>query len=281
MQRIKPFLWFDGKAEDAAKFYTSIFRRAKILSISPMSASFTLAGLEFLALNGGPQFKFTPAISFFVECKSRAEIDALWKKLAAGGMALMGLDKYPFSERFGWVQDKFGVSWQLNLARRNQRITPFLMFVGKQHGRAEEAVRFYVSLFKNSKVNKLQRFAAGDLEPEGTVKQARFWLHKQQFMAMDSGRKHDFTFTPAISFFVSCQTQKQIDYFWKKLSTGGQKERCGWLKDKFGVSWQVIPSILGDLLNDEDEEKSNRAMKAMLTMRKLDIKRLKSAANQK
>src|SRR5262245_57802871 len=169
MQKIKPFLWFDGKAEEAARFYISIFKRSKIRSTSQMSASFALAGLEFIALNGGPQFKFTPAISFFVECKTRSEIDALWKKLSTGGMALMGLDKYPFSERFGWVQDKFGVSWQVTLVGRNQKITPFLMFVGKQHGRAGEAIRFYVSLFKNSKIGKIERFGAGESELEGTV----------------------------------------------------------------------------------------------------------------
>ena len=281
MQKIRPFLWFDGKAEEAARFYVSIFKNSKIRSLSPMSARFTLAGREFIALNGGPQFKFTPAISFFVECRTRAEIDTLWTKLSTGGMALMGLDKYPFSERFGWVQDRFGVSWQLNLAGRSQKISPFLMFVGKQHDRAEEAIRFYVSLFNNSKIGRVERYGAGDAEPEGTIKHARFSLHKQQFMAMDSGREHSFTFTPAISLFVSCKMQKEIDYFWEKLSAGGEKERCGWLKDKFGVSWQIIPPILGELLSDDDEEKANRAMQAMLKMHKINIKKLTQAAKKK
>jgi len=196
-------------------------------------------------------------------------------------MEFMRLNKYPFSELFGWVQDRFGVSWQLNLAGRSQRITPFLMFVGKQHGRAEEAIKFYVSLFKNSSVGKIERWAAGESEPEGTVKHARFSLHEQPFMAMESGRDHHFTFTPAISLFVSCETQKEIDYFWEKLSAGGEKERCGWLKDKFGVSWQIIPTILGELLGDKDREKSDRARQAMLKMRKLDIKKLKQAAKGK
>src|SRR6266508_3848041 len=188
MQKIRPFLWFDGKAEEAAKFYASVFKNSEIRSVSPMSATFRLDGLEFIALNGGPQFKFTPAISFFVKCKTQPEIDDLWKKLSSGGTVLMELDKYPFSERFGWVQDKFGVSWQVNLAGRAQTITPFLMFVGKQHGRAEEALKFYISLFKRSRIGKIVRYAAGEEEPAGTVKRATFFLDGSQFMAMDSDR---------------------------------------------------------------------------------------------
>lgn len=277
MQKIRPFLWFDGKAEEAAKFYTSIFKNSKIRSISQMSATFQLDGLEFIALNGGPQFKFSPATSFFVECETREEVDEAWKKLSKGGTVLMELAAYPFSEKFGWVQDEFGVSWQLNLAGRKQTITPFLMFVGEQYGKAEEAMSFYISLFKNSSVTRIERYGAGEAEAEGTVKHAKFALNGQQFMAMDSGRQHPFTFTPAISFFVSCDTQEEINYFWEKLSAGGENDRCGWLKDKFGVSWQIVPPVLGDFLNDEDEEKSERVVKAMLEMGKLDIKALRRA----
>jgi predicted 3-demethylubiquinone-9 3-methyltransferase (glyoxalase superfamily) len=276
-QKITPFLWFDGQAEEAAKLYTSTFSESKIESVSPMSASFTLAELEFIGLNGGPQFKFTPAISFFVRCKSRREIDEQWRKLCAEGTVLMELAQYPFSERFGWLQDQFGVSWQLTLAGCAQSVVPFLMFVGRQCGRAEEAIDFYVSLFKNSKVIKIERYGSGEEEPEGTVKHAAFLLAGQEFMAMDSARDHPFTFTEAISFFVRCETQPEIDYFWEKLSVGGEENRCGWLKDKFGVSWQIVPSILGEILNDEDDEKSDGVMQAMLQMDKLDIKKLKEA----
>jgi len=277
MQKIRPFLWFDGQAEEAANFYTSIFKNSKIQSVSPTSASFALAGLKFIALNGGPQFKFTPAISFFVKCKTKREIEELWRKLSMGGTALMELAQYPFSEKFGWVQDQFGLSWQLNLTGRAQSTTPFLMFVGKQHGKAEEAMNFYVSLFKDSKVITIERYGAGEEESEGTVKHATFSLNGCEFMAADSGREHPFTFTEAISLFVRCKTQPEVDYFWERLSLDGAKSRCGWLKDKFGVSWQIVPSILGDMLNDEDDEKSDRVMKVMLQMDKLDIKTLKQA----
>jgi predicted 3-demethylubiquinone-9 3-methyltransferase (glyoxalase superfamily) len=178
---------------------------------------------------------------------------------------------------FGWVQDEFSVSWQLNLAGRKQTITPFLMFVGQQYGKAEEAMSFYISLFKNSSVTRIERYGADEPKAERTVKHAKFALNGQRFMAMDSGRQHRFTFTPAISFFVSCDTQEEINYFWEKLSAGGEKSRCGWLKDKFGVSWQIVPPVLGEFLNDEDEEKSERVMKAMLEMDKLDIKALRRA----
>jgi predicted 3-demethylubiquinone-9 3-methyltransferase (glyoxalase superfamily) len=168
--KITPFLWFNDNAGEAVKFYTSIFTNSKIHSISPMSATFSLDGVRFMALNGGPQYRFTPAISFFVGCKTRPELDALWKKLSAGGAVLMELTRYPFSERFGWLQDRFGVSWQLSLGKRAQKITPFLMFVRKQHGRAGEAIRFYASAFKDSKIINIERYGAGEVEKEGTVK---------------------------------------------------------------------------------------------------------------
>ena len=289
MQKITPFLWFDGQAEQDAKFYTGIFKSSRIESVSRypegspypagrvMTVEFRLAGQRFIALNGGPEFKFTPAVSFFVDCKTRAEIDGLWRKVSRGGTALMGLDKYPFSERFGWVQDKFGVSWQVNLAGRAQTITPFLMFVGKQHGRAEEALKFYISLFKGSRIGKIVRYAAGEEEPAGTVKRATFFLDGSQFMAMDSERPHPFTFNEALSFVVNCATQKEIDYFWKKLSAGGKEVQCGWLKDKFGLSWQIVPTALPELLSDPDPAISQSVMKAMMQMKKLDIESLKRA----
>jgi len=140
-----------------------------------------------------------------------------------------------------------------------QKITPFLWFDGK----AEEAARFYTSAFKNSKIESI------------TDMSATFQLDGQKFMALNGGPM--FKFSPAISFFVRCETQQEIDYFWEKLSAGGEKQRCGWLKDKFGVSWQIVPPVLGDLLNDDDDEKSQRVMQAMLQMDRLDIKKLKQA----
>jgi predicted 3-demethylubiquinone-9 3-methyltransferase (glyoxalase superfamily) len=154
-----------------------------------------------------------------------------------------------------------------------QKITPFLWF----NDRAEEAANFYVSIFRNSKVVRISRNGEGGPGPKGSVMSTTFQLDGQEFYALNGGPM--FTFTPAISFFIHCETQEEIDDFWEKLSAGGKQERCGWLKDKFGVSWQVVPSILGKLLQDPDPSKSKRVMTAMLAMNKLDIKGLQQAAD--
>jgi len=291
IQKIVPFLWFDTQAEEAVSHYVSIFDRSKIGDIarygegSPgpagrvMTVTFELEGQEFTALNGGPEFNFTPAISFFVNCATEEEIDRLFMKLSEGGQVLMELDKYPFSDKFGWTNDRYGVSWQLNLATaaHSQKIIPFFTFVGKQHGKAEEAVNTYVSLFDRSGIQALERYGAGEGEPEGTVKHARFTLHGQEFMAMESGLEHAWTFTEAVSLLVNCGSQAEVDELWEKLSTGGEEGPCGWLKDKYGVSWQIVPTILGTLLQDRDAEKASRVMKAMLQMKKIDIAGLRQA----
>jgi len=152
-----------------------------------------------------------------------------------------------------------------------QKITPFLWF----DNQAEEAMNFYVSIFKNSKVGRITRCGEGGPGPAGTVMSATFQLEGQEFFALNGGPL--FSFTPAISFFVNCETQQEVDDLWEKLSAGGKKERCGWLKDKYGLSWQIIPSILGKLLQDSDPEKAKRVMQAMLQMDKLDIKGLQKA----
>jgi len=289
MQKITPFLWFDHQAEEAVGLYTSVFDHSKIVDTvrygdagpgpagTVMTVAFQLDGQAFTALSGGPQFSFTPAISFFVSCETEAEIDALHEALSAGGMTLMPLQEYPFSERFAWINDKYGVSWQLNLAPSGQKITPILMFVGAQHGKAEEAMNLYVSLFPNSSIGHIARYGAGEEEPAGTVKQAKFSINGQEFMAIDSHWEHDFTFTEAISFVVNCETQEEVDALWEKLSAGGEKGVCGWLKDRYGVSWQIVPTRLGELLTDPDPEKAQRVTEAMLQMTKIDIRALEKA----
>ena len=152
-----------------------------------------------------------------------------------------------------------------------QKITPFLWFDDK----AEEAMNFYVSIFKNSKIVSVTRYGEGGPGPKGTVMTATFQLDGQEFMALNGGPH--FKFTEAISFFVNCETQEEVDEFWEKLSEGGEKSRCGWLKDKYGLSWQIVPTVLGEMLQDKDAEKSKRVMKAMLQMDKIDIKTLKQA----
>jgi predicted 3-demethylubiquinone-9 3-methyltransferase (glyoxalase superfamily) len=293
LKEITPCLWFDGNAEEAVNFYVSLFNNSKIANVSRygdagaavsgqpkgsiMTMIFRLEGQPFMALNGGPEFKFSPAISFFVNCKTEKEIDGLWKKLSEGATVLMELGKYPFSEKFGWLQDKFGISWQLMINDRSQRIVPFLTFVGDQFGKAEDAINLYTSLFPNSGTERVERYEKGEQDKEGAIKHAVFRLNGQDFMAMESSRSHQFTFTHAISFMVMCENQAEVDHFWNKLSKDGQEEPCGWLQDKFGVSWQIIPLVLPELLQDPDRKKAEKVMKAMLQMKKIDINALKQA----
>jgi len=298
MQKITPNLWYDDQAEEAAKSYTSIFKHSKLRGItrygeagakvsgrpkgSIMTVTFEIEGQEFIALNGGPQFKFTPSVSFLVACKTKDEVNAVWKELSEGGTALMELGEYPFSERYGWTQDRYGLSWQVMFMgdrRIRQKITPTLMFVGEQCSKTEAAIRFYASVFRNAKVGDILRYSKGE-EPdrEGTIKHAAFTLENQEFAAMDSARMHDFTFNEAISFMVKCEAQKEIDYYWQKLTAdGGQEGVCGWLKDKFGVSWQITPTVLEEMLRDNNQEKVERVTNAFLKMKRFDIAKLKEA----
>ncbi len=297
MQSITPFLWFNDNAEDAMNFYTSIFQNSQIGNVSRydeagakasgrpvgsvMVGSFQLEGQEFTALNGGPVFTPTPAVSFFVSCTTVEEIDALWNKLSDGGNILMEFQKYSFSEKYGWCNDKFGVSWQLYMGDSAQKITPFLMFVGANAGKAEEAMKFYASVFTphsgQSSVGKVSYYPAGMGEPETSVVHGDFMLNGQHLMAMDSSGPHAFTFTEANSFLVNCENQEEVDYFWSKLTEGGSESQCGWLKDKYGLSWQIVPTVLGKLLSDPDPVKSQRVMQAMLQMHKIDITTLQIA----
>jgi predicted 3-demethylubiquinone-9 3-methyltransferase (glyoxalase superfamily) len=268
-------LWFDGNAKDAAELYCSVFENSKLSSNNKIVVEFELAGQRFIGLNGGPMFTKNPSISFLVVYETEEEIDKAWKKLSKGGMELMPLDKYDFSKRYGWIQDKYGTSWQLYFGRLKdvgQKITPTFMFTGEQNGRTKEAIKFYTSVFDHSSVTGIMEYSEEDHDTTGNVKHAQFILDGNVFMAMDSSLKHHFSFNEAISFVVECETQKEIDFFWNTLSEGGSEDRCGWLKDKFGVSWQIIPIVLKKLMSDP--QKSKRVMNAFMQMKKFDIEKL-------
>ena len=290
MQKITTHLWFDKEAKEAAAFYTSIFKNSRIrrtntLHDTPSGSvdvvDVDLAGYRFTLLSAGPLFKFNPSISFLVSCETAAEVDALWRELSQGGTTVMELGKYPFSERYGWVQDRYGLSWQVMLAGTRpieQKITPTLMFVEKQSGKAEDAIRFYTSIFRNSKIGHIMRYGKDEQpDQEGTIKHAGFTLEGQQFAAMDSARTHGFAFNEAIALMVHCDTQKDIDYYWQRLSADPKAEQCGWLKDKFGVSWQVLPTAMDEMLASKDPQKIARVTKAFLQMKKFDIAKLEEA----
>jgi predicted 3-demethylubiquinone-9 3-methyltransferase (glyoxalase superfamily)/uncharacterized protein YndB with AHSA1/START domain len=285
-QKITSFLWFDHEAEEAVNLYTSLFPDSKILNVvrngdAVFTVDFLLGGQRFAALNGGPQFRFNLSISFFVACETEAEVDAAWQALSDGGEVLMPLNKYDWSEKYGWVQDRYGLSWQIylgNMSEAGQKFAPTLMFTGAQHGRAEEALNFYTSIFPNSSINGVLKYGPGGADPEDTVKHAEFNLDGCLFMAMDSYGEYAAQFNEALSFVISCYTQDEIDYYWNRLSAdGGREDQCGWLKDKFGVSWQVVPPILIRYLKDPDPVKAGNVMQAMLKMKKIDIALLQEA----
>ncbi|MBM7553201.1 putative 3-demethylubiquinone-9 3-methyltransferase (glyoxalase superfamily) [Thalassobacillus pellis] len=287
-------MWFDQEANEAAQFYTSIFPDSKVTSNTTIHntpsgdsdfVSFHIAGYSFMAINGGPHFQFNPSISFFInfdpskDANARNNLDQLWDKLSDGGTPLMPLQEYPFSKRYGWIQDKYGLTWQLILTNPDGEDRPFivpsLMYVQDLSGKAEEASDFYISVFSDSKREEIARYPAG-MEPdeEGTLMFTDFMLEKQWFAAMDSAQSHDFKFNEAISLLVRCKNQEEIDYYWEKLSSEPKAEQCGWLKDKYGASWQIWPEVMGEMMANGTSEQLDRLTKAFLQMKKFNIEKL-------
>jgi predicted 3-demethylubiquinone-9 3-methyltransferase (glyoxalase superfamily) len=272
---IYPCLWFNGKAREAAELYCSAFKNSEITSDNKLVVTFESARQKFMCLNGGPEFTINPSISFFVVCETSEEIEKVWNTLLEGGSVLMPLDKYEWSTKYGWLQDRFGVSWQLSfgvIENISQKFTPALMFTGNQNGKAEQAVQFYTSVFKESGIIGIFKYVKGDNDIEGNVKHAQFRLGNQLFITMDSSLMHNFSFNEAISLVVECNTQKEIDYYWDKLTDEGEEVQCGWLKDRFGVSWQIVPTILNELMSDPS--KSQRVIDAFMKMKKFEIDKL-------
>jgi len=290
MQKITPHLWFDTEAEEAAEFYTSLFNNSQVKNTTTLQNTpsgtvkrvrIEFLGQEYILLSAGPYFRFTPAVSFLVACNTKEDVDSLWGKLSAGGSPLIDLGEYPFSEKYGWLEDRYGLSWQIMFMGHReitQKIIPSLMFAGAQCGKAEEAIGCYMSVFHSASVGHVFRYSKGE-EPdkEGAVKHADFTLEGQEFAAMDSARVPGAAFNEAISFVVRCRTQEEIDDYWSKLSAIPAAEQCGWLKDKFGLSWQIVPTVMEEMLNDKDQKKIARVTEAFLKMKKLDLKELKSA----
>jgi predicted 3-demethylubiquinone-9 3-methyltransferase (glyoxalase superfamily) len=290
MQKIIPHLWFDTQAKTAAELYTSVIPNSKITNIYTLHdtpsgdtdiVSFTLANQPFLSISAGPYFTFNPSVSFHIKCKTEQEVDAIWNKLIEGGHALMELGSYPFSKRYGWLTDKYGLSWQIIHAGDqpfSQTIIPVLMYTGPVAGKAEDAGNYYASVFAQGNFTVFSRYGNNEgPDKEGTVRYGALTIEGMEFGLMDSGRNHSFNFNEAASFVVNCRDQKEIDYFWEKLSVVADAEQCGWCKDKFGVSWQIVPATMEDMMRTGSKEQIDRVTKAFLSMKKFNIAELEKA----
>lgn len=289
MQKIIPHFWYDKEAGEAVAFYTSLFKdseitHTQILKDTPSGdaefLTFKLAGQEFMAISAGPYFKQNPSISMSVAFDNEDEAKALWDKLIEGGEALMEYDTYPWAAKYGWVKDKYGFTWQISAGDHNEltgKIIPSLMFTQGFAGKAKEAISDYTSIFPDSSTDLLVEYAEGEGDVAGYIKHARFTLAGQPFIAMDSSGPHQFIFNEAISLLVNCDTQEEIDFYWEKLSRVPEAEQCGWLKDKYGVSWQIQPTIMNDMMSKGTPEQIARVTQAFLQMKKFDIKKLEEA----
>ena len=290
MERIIPNLWYDKEAKEAVTFYVSVFDNARILDVAVMEdtpsgdaemLSFQLEGQLFNAISGGPIFKLNPSISLMVACSTVEEVDKKYAALSQGGTDLMPLGEYPFSKRYAWVSDRYGLSWQLMYSeeqRNSQKITPCLLFSNDVTGKTQEALMFYTSVFLGGTVNQISHYQEGEAHlPEAKINFASFTLNGMNLAAMDNGYPADFNFNEAFSLMVYCDTQEQIDYYWNALSAVPEAEQCGWLKDKFGVSWQVTPTILDDIMFHGTQEEARRVTQAFLPMKKIDLKAIEAA----
>ena len=282
---IFPCLWYDGDAKPSADFYCEVFG-GKITVDSPVVINIELFGQRLMLLNGGPQFEKNASVSFMVLCETEEEVDKYWKPLSEGGMVLMELGEYPWSKKYGWVRDKFGVTWQVYLGMQgNQKIIPTLMYIHQNNGKAMEAMELYTGIFPNSKIESVLKYGEGvgneTHEVPENVQHAAFTLDNYTFFCMDNSYDHKFDFNEGISMVVMTDSQEETDHLWNSLTAdGGQQSMCGWLKDKFGLSWQIVPKRLLELMNDfNNPQKAQNVVEAMLQMKKIVIADLESAYN--
>ncbi|PUB32855.1 putative 3-demethylubiquinone-9 3-methyltransferase (glyoxalase superfamily) [Elizabethkingia sp. YR214] len=277
---IFPCLWCNGDAKESAEFYCQVFG-GKITVDTPVVINIELFGQKLMLLNAGPQFEKNPSISFLINCASEEDVQHYWNMLSEGGMALMELGSYPWSKKYGWIKDKYGTTWELYFGEmQEQRMVPTLMFMHKNNGKAMEAMEFYTSTFPDSKIEGVLKYKDGGENAENpeNVQHAQFTINNYMLGCMDSSFDHKFDFNEGISLVMMTNDQKETDHLWNTLISGGGRESmCGWLKDQYGVSWQIVPKKLIELMNDSNPEKSQKVVQAMLKMQKIIITDLETA----
>ncbi len=291
MQKIVPHLWFDTQAVEAANWYVSIFEHSRILRVSSLEGTssghvdtveFELDGVAFSAISAGPYFEFNASVSLMVTCRSPEEVDRLYSSLSQDATELMPLGEYPFSKRYAWLADRYGLNWQLTCFETDeiaQKIRPNLLFAGDACGEVEAALAFYEKVFPGASVGYVNHYAPGEAQDaRAKINYAELSLFGFQFVLMDHGMGGDEAFNEAFSFLVNCDDQAEIDAYWSALSAVPEAEQCGWLKDRFGVSWQIVPADMSDALASLSGEAKQRYTEAFLQMKKLDIAALQRAA---
>ncbi len=297
MSKITPHLWFDTQAREAAELYAEVFPGSQVNNVTTLRGtpggdcdvvSFTVWGHDFMAISAGPLFEINPSISFIVNFDpgsvpdAAQALDRVWARLGDGGRELMPLGEYPFSKHYGWIADRYGVSWQLLLSdpggAPRPTIVPSLMFTGDVCGHAADARDLYVSAFTDAELGQSVPWPEGS-EPDrpGTTMFCDFRLADGWFAAMDSAYDHGFGFNEAVSLMISCADQAEIDHYWDRLSAVPEAEQCGWLKDRFGVSWQVVPAVMGEMMSQGTPEQIDRVTQAFLPMKKFDLAALRAA----
>lgn len=290
MQKIIPHLWFDKEAVEAARWYVSLFENSSIIGVTTIPdtpsgeaelVDFRLADFRFSAISAGPYFTFNPSVSLMIACGTSEEVDRLHAELSSGGTELMPLNEYPFSKRYAWVEDRYGLSWQIMLVENmeeHQRIRPALLFSKDACGKAEDAINYYAAAFKEAKKGFINRYAAGEaMDRRAKINYGEMSIYGTQLIMMDHGYGGDFTFNEAFSFMVLCENQEEIDYYWDKLSFVPEAEQCGWVKDQFGLSWQITPANMNEVLMKGTKEEVKRVTEAFLKMKKFDLAALEKA----
>ncbi|MBK0062918.1 MULTISPECIES: VOC family protein [unclassified Acinetobacter] len=282
---IYPCIWLKSNRLEAAEFYCSLFN-GQISQNNEYVSELYIFKQRLMLLSGGPniEFKINPSISFMLLCGSIDQVQYYWDQIITGGCALMPLDRYPWSPFYGWVQDKFGVSWQLYLDPRedftSQRLIPTLMFTENNAGKALNAMQFYTHIFPNSEITSLLYYKESEKGSENSdyIQHAQFTIDDFILYAMDSSYSHHFGFNQGISLVVETSSQMETDHLWTSLlQHGGIPMQCSWLKDQFGIHWQIVPKRLIELINHANPNIAQLAMNAMFHMQKINIQEIEDA----
>ena len=283
---IFPCLWFDGNGKEAADFYCELFG-GTISADTPVVLNIDLFGQKLMFLNGGPQFEKNASVSFTILCETEEELQKYWTQISENGNVLTELSEDLRSKKYGWVRDQFGVTWQLNFSgnQDDQKIIPTLMFVHQNNGKAKQAREFYTSIFPNSSIGGVLNHNTGGgnqkAEVGGNLHRADFKIDHYSMICMENSHEYQFNFNEGISMVVMTDDQKETDHLWNSLiQNGGKPSMCGWLIDQFGLSWQIVPKRLLELMNDfEQPDKAQNVIIAMLSMEKIIISDLEEAYN--